>query len=221
MCAMPSSRTVSLVGAVALRALATVAKRATVLGLVESAAKLQKIYASRRRVVFYHWTEDEIPRLAVATLGFGFGDDVSFVVDDTVGGQLGGVMLSRCGLETCCLRVSSAALAVRDTRILMRQGTHLSVSADGRGPYRHVNRRLPDLIRAKRAVAVPVSVRVGSVLLELSKPWPIVIPGLHSTIAVAIGDAIELGSRDGHGLLAEGLDGVLSRATALLRCRTS
>lgn len=187
------------------------------LGLDSSYAKLLNLQSMQRPLVFYHWTEDEVPRLAVASRGVGLGDNVTFVVDDTLGGRLGAVFLEHYGFDTVRLRRANPASALRDTRRLIRHPGHLSISADGRGPYRVVNRRLPDLVRAKRALAVPVSVRASEALVALRRPWPLVVPGTRARVAVVVGDAIELGPGDGEEVLAEGLGRTDFRAMDLLR----
>lgn len=192
------------------------AARAIVLGGNESSSMLMSLRATGRPLIFYHWTEDEVPRLLLALRGVNLGTDVSCVVDDTLGGGLGAAVLKRCGCDTVGLRVSSRALMIRDIRALLRHPTHLSISADGRGPYRVINPALPDLIRARRALAIPVGVRVDRCYLRTLRSWPLVVPRLRARIAVAVGAALEIRA-DGVPLLAEGLENALAQSSSLLR----
>lgn len=210
------SRVVSLAGRAAARGMSGLMAGATLLGVDRSYAKLATLRELRRPLVFFHWTEDEVPRLGLASRQVRFGDNVSFVVDDTLGGKLGAVILGCYGCETALLRINSRALAVRDTRSLIRSCKDLSISADGRGPYRVVNRRLPDLVRAKGAVAVPVCVRVSGHLFRCRRPWPLVVPQRGATLAVVVGEAIELDRHDGREVLARGLFRAVAEAEELL-----
>lgn len=192
------------------------ARRMKLLGVDSSYTRLATLQSLQRPLVFYHWTEEEVLRLALASRSVGLGANVSFVVDDTLGGRVGAVILERYGFNTIQFRIANSTTALRDTRTLIRHPGHLSISADGRGPYRVVNRRLPHLVRARRALAVPVSVRASDALVTLSRPWPLIVPGVRTEVSVVIGDAIELRPGDGEEVLAGGLSRACVLATDLL-----
>lgn len=145
---------------------------------------------SPRSLLFFHWSEDEVPRLIVAQrLGAGLGKDVSYVTDDTVGGRVGARLLATLGHQTVPLRISRPAQRLRDTRRILCTKGSLSISADGRGPYGTINRGLPQLALRRDAVAVPVSV-VASRALRLRRPAPVTLPLPGARLAIAIGSPI-------------------------------
>lgn len=160
-------------------------------------------------ILFYHWSEDELSRLVFARLvGRGFGADVAYVCDDTWGGRIGAAILRKEGRRAITFRASHPTFRIEDMRALIREPGPLSISADGRGPYGHVNPSLPKLIRRRSGLAVPVSVQASRSLL-LFHPAHLRIPSPGAQLAIAIGapitggigsqvsiEALEMGLRD-------------------------
>lgn len=181
-----------------------------IVGIDEAIEAVATLHATGRKLVFYHWSQDEGARLALAARpGMALGADVAYVADDTFGGRVGSEILRRLGRSTFLLRQSRVPTMMSDLRTIIATDSHISISADGRGPYFLVNPNLPRLVRSMGALAVPVRVLVSSSLVALRRPWPLVLPRPRSSVSVQIGQAIECGPCTG----AEMLQGELIRTS--------
>jgi hypothetical protein len=213
-------RVIKLLGACVATLVDFLSGRTRIVGEEAAKAHLSGLRAScgSRSVVFFHWSEDEVPRLVASRrLGWGLGNDVAYVTDDTIGGRLGSEVLSRFGHRTVPFRASHPASRIEDARRLIRELGSLSISADARGPYRIVSRSLPQLVRSRRAIAVPVSV-LSSRSIRLRRPGPIVLPLPGAQLAIALGSPVVTGDQCGGSEAFErALWEVRSRCRALLR----
>lgn len=188
----PSLRARIVAGPI-LRLIEIVARRVRVVGVDQAEAALEerRTRADGRRIVYYHWVEDVLPRLILAKHGgFRLGQDVGFVCDDTFAGHVGCALMMALGERPLPLRVAGGgALAVKDLQELIRAQSPINIAADGRGPYGRVHPGLVKLVQARAAIAIPVSV-VAAPVLGSWLPGRFVVPLPGATLAVGVGPVV-------------------------------
>lgn len=173
-------------------ALSVLSWKATVLGLE---AAVEQIRESRsrfcdRRILFYYLIEDAIPLLVVIRrAGDRLGGGFTSVCGDTWMGYVVSKVLGGLGRRTLPLRFGHAALSIRDVKALVREPGPLTIAADGRGPYGRVHPDLRRLVEGRKAIAIPLAVRISD-RSRLCRVGPASVPLPGAKMAIAVGAPI-------------------------------
>lgn len=206
-----------MVGAVAaplLWGVGLLARGARVVGLELAERRIAELREGLpgRKLAFYHWVEDVLPRLFVAR-ATGTSVDVGavYVCDDTIGGQIGAAVMSTLGRRVLPFRLAGGGLRIKDLQALIREPAPLSLAADGRGPYGRVHPSLPRLLDARAGVAIPVSV-VASPVVRSRRGGRLAVPMMRATLAVAIGSPVIADDSGARKMLVDDLEQALCEA---------
>ncbi len=174
------------------------ARRVRVCGLAEAEEALVALREQERgrRVLYYHWIEDVLPRLVLARrVGWHLGADVGFVCDDTFFGQVGARIVTSMGGRPMLFRASQGVVGINDLRALLREPAPINIAADGRGPYGRVHPGLVGVVRGRGAVAIAVAVVARPYLGALgTKRFSVPLPG--SALAIGVDKAAGLDGLD-------------------------
>jgi len=209
-----STSMAGVVAAPLLWGVSFLARSARVVGLGSAERRIADVREKLpgRKLAFYHWVEDVLPRLVVARAS---GTSVDFgavyVCDDTIGGQIGAALMATLGRRVLPFRLAGGGLRIRDLQALIREPAPLSLAADGRGPYGSVHPSLPRLIEARAGVAIPVSV-VASPVLRSRRGGRLAVPMFRATLAVAVGAPVVADDSGARRLAVDELEKALSEA---------
>jgi hypothetical protein len=167
-----------------------------VVGLKDAEARLARIRleAQGRLIVVYYFVEDVYGLLVlIRRTRTSVGTDFVYLCGDSWLGWLVGGLLRRSGRQVAKVRFSQRAFWLSDVKNLLRRGTALAMTADGRGPYGRIHPGLARLVAARNAVAVPLSVSAVTAFVDRSHRFALLGPW--SRLAVAVGEPLEVGGR--------------------------
>jgi hypothetical protein len=189
-----------------------VADSVQVVGLDAAAERVRRLDGTR---VFYcYWIEDALPLMLIESVRpHDLDPELAFVCDDTFGGRLTAAALAQLGRRVLPLRVSDAALRIRDVQGILRGSGSVGLAVDGRGPYGRVGRSLVSLIRNAEALAMPVAARAFPAR-SLRLRARLSVPRRGCRLGLVCGEPLCL-QHDAAPALQAALDRVRVEATAL------
>lgn len=187
------AKSADLVGAALLRrCVEAVGGRGEMAGLPAAQERVGKVRNGRGAVgvVFYYSFVDVIALLCLFRgAGDVLGRDVSAVCGDTWVGRAVRTVLAQMNVNTLAFRFRRPGSLFNDTKALLALDGAIAISADGLGETGRVGEGFARLVRARKAWAVPVSVRADRAL-ELNCLKGLIVPRSGARLGVVVGEPV-------------------------------
>lgn len=189
---------------------------AMVMGLESAEAQVEAVSAVRGAVgvVFYYSFADVVALLCVLKRAHGLlGREFVAVCGDTAVGRAVRLVLTGMDIRTLPFRFDRQGLLFNDMKRLLKSSGSIAIAADGLGETGRVGVGLARLVRARNALAVPISVRADGAV-RLSCLRGLQVPLSSAQLGVSVGDPVSCEGASGEvlGLLNSALASVRARA---------